>query len=171
MADFPTGVAVVTTTDLSGRPQGFTCSALCSVTVTPPTLLVCANLHGAFLAGLLERGLFAVNLLAEGAIPTAVRFSSASVERFADLPWLPGPATGMPLLHDDVCGAAECEVGGTIPVGDHMIVLGSVRAVHSHQDVPLIYGRRRYGRFSLPTSPVNHDRSSSLPQVRAVIAP
>ena len=78
MADFPTGVAVVTTTDLSGRPHGFTCSALCSVTVTPPTLLVCANLHGAFLAALLERGLFAVNLLAESAIPTATRFSAAS---------------------------------------------------------------------------------------------
>jgi flavin reductase (DIM6/NTAB) family NADH-FMN oxidoreductase RutF len=168
MADFPTGVAVVTTTDLSGRPHGFTCSALCSVTVTPPTLLVCANLHGASLAALLERGLFAVNLLAESAIPTAVRFSSASIERFAGLPWLPGPATGMPLLRDDVCGAAECEVGGAIPVGDHMIVLGSVRAVRSHQDIPLVYGRRCYGRFGSPGSPVDHNRSTSLPRAPAV---
>jgi flavin reductase (DIM6/NTAB) family NADH-FMN oxidoreductase RutF len=170
MADFPTGVAVVTTTDLSGRPHGFTCSALCSVTVTPPTLLVCANLHGAFLAALLERGLFAVNLLAESAIPTATRFSAASIERFADLAWLPGPATGMPLLRDDVCGAAECQVGRAIPVGDHMIVLGSVRAVRSHQDEPLVYGRRRYGRFGPPASPVDHDRSSSLPQAAVTVS-
>jgi flavin reductase (NADH) len=169
MADFPTGVAVVTTTDLSGRPHGFTCSALCSVTVTPPTLLVCANLHGAFLAALLERGVFAVNLLAESAIPTAVRFSSASIERFADLPWLPGPATGMPLLIDDICGAAECEVGGTIPVGDHMVVLGSVRAVGSHQDAPLVYGRRRYGGFGPPASSVIHDPSSSLPRAAVTV--
>jgi flavin reductase (NADH) len=153
MAHFPTGVAVVTTTDFSGRPHGFTCAALCSVTLTPPTLLVCANLHGAFLTALLERGLFAVNLLAESAISTAVRFASASIERFADLPWLPGPATGMPLLRDDICGTAECEVGRTIPVGDHLIVLGLVCAVDFHQDVPLVYGRRSYGRFCQSASP------------------
>jgi len=168
MADFPTGVAVVTTTDLSGRPHGFTCSALCSVSVMPPTLLVCTNLRGAFLAALLESGVFAVNLLAESAIPTAVRFSSASIERFADLRWAPGPATGMPLLRDDVCGAAECEVGGTIPVGDHMIVLGSVRAVHPQQDVPLVYGQRRYGRFGPPAAPADHDGSSSRARAPAV---
>jgi flavin reductase (NADH) len=168
MADFPTGVAVVTTTDLSGRPHGFTCSALCSVTVTPPTLMVCPNLRGAFLGALLESSVFAVNLLAESAIPTAMRFSSASIERFADLRWVPGPATGAPLLRDDVCGAAECEVGGTIPVGDHMIVLGSVCAIHPHQDVPLVYGQRRYGRFGPPTAPVDHARSASHARAPAV---
>src|SRR5439155_979792 len=41
MSAFPTGVAVVTTTDADGRPHGMTCSSVCSVTLEPPTLLVC----------------------------------------------------------------------------------------------------------------------------------
>src|SRR6266540_7393763 len=41
MASFPSGVAIVTATGSDGKPYGMTCSSLCSVALTPPTLLVC----------------------------------------------------------------------------------------------------------------------------------
>ena len=42
MALLPTAVNVITTNGPSGT-HGFTASAVCSVTDTPPTLLVCMN--------------------------------------------------------------------------------------------------------------------------------
>ena len=46
------GAAVnVITTDGPGGRAGFTASAVCSVTDTPPTLLVCANRTNEFLSG------------------------------------------------------------------------------------------------------------------------
>ncbi|MGH3800621.1 MAG: flavin reductase family protein, partial [Pseudonocardiaceae bacterium] len=41
MSSFPTGVSVVTALDREGHPWGATCSSLSSVTLSPPTLLVC----------------------------------------------------------------------------------------------------------------------------------
>ena len=43
MSLLTSAVSVVTTAGMSGR-YGFTASAVCSVTDTPPTLLVCMNL-------------------------------------------------------------------------------------------------------------------------------
>ena len=41
MASFPSGVTIVTAAGGDGRPYGMTCSSLCSVAMTPPTVLVC----------------------------------------------------------------------------------------------------------------------------------
>jgi flavin reductase (DIM6/NTAB) family NADH-FMN oxidoreductase RutF len=147
MADFPTGVAVVTTVDGTGRPHGFTCTALCSVSLSPPTLLVSVSSRSASLAALLRRGWFAVNLLADTAVATAARFAAPVEERFAGLAWAPGPAAGMPCLSGGVCGSAECRVSAVWPVGDHTIVLGAVEVISQQPAVPLLYGQRRYEPF------------------------
>ena len=60
MGHFATGVTVITTRDVDGKPYGLTANALCSVSLAPPLLLVCidkrAESHPAF-----ERsGLFAI---------------------------------------------------------------------------------------------------------------
>jgi flavin reductase (NADH) len=63
MSEFPTGVAVVTSLDHDGEPRGMTCSALCSVTGTPPTLLVCLCRESPTLNAVIRCGRFAVNFL------------------------------------------------------------------------------------------------------------
>lgn len=146
MRGFPTGVAVVTALDLSGRPWGMTCSSVCSVTLAPPTLLVCMRAESPTLAAVLVRGEFAVNLLHEDAQATAELFASGEMDRFDRVGWhLEGDAAG-PHLRDGTHAVADCRTRTPLPVGDHVVVLGEVYGVTRTQECrPLLYGLRRYG--------------------------
>ena len=64
MAMLSSAVNVVTTAGEAGR-HGFTASAVCSVTDTPPTLLVCMNTASRSYQYFVENRVLAVNVLAE----------------------------------------------------------------------------------------------------------
>jgi flavin reductase (DIM6/NTAB) family NADH-FMN oxidoreductase RutF len=83
MTAFPSGVAVVTALDAAGHPQGMTCTALASVTLHPPTLLVSLRHGSATLRAVTEGGTFAVNLLHHGARDVAALFAAPVPDRFA----------------------------------------------------------------------------------------
>lgn len=143
MSNFPTGVAVVTSLDAGGRPRGMTCSSLVSVTLRPPTLSVCLRNASGTLEAVLAHGRFAVNLLGARGRRTAELFSSPVPDRFAQVAWRPS-SWGLPWLHEDALGLAQCRLSGTMTVGDHTLVLGRVGAVQLCDDTPLLYGLRRF---------------------------
>ncbi|MFD4370804.1 flavin reductase family protein [Streptomyces sp. NPDC058486] len=146
MSEFPTGVSVVTTYDPEGRPWGMTCSSLCSLSVTPPTILVCLRAESPTLAALLETGTFAVNLLHGEARSTAALFASGDADRFDRLPWSPGP--GGPHLVGRTHAVADCRVTRTADGGTHVVVFGEVIGVGTAPERrPLLYGRRRYSTW------------------------
>ena len=62
MSLLTSAVNVVTTSGASGR-HGFTASAVCSVTDTPPTLLVCMNKTSRSHAHFIENEILTVNVL------------------------------------------------------------------------------------------------------------
>ena len=62
MSLLTSAVNVVTTAGPSGR-YGFTASAVCSVTDTPPTLLVCMNKASSSHAHFVENKILTVNVL------------------------------------------------------------------------------------------------------------
>ncbi|MCP2165280.1 flavin reductase family protein [Goodfellowiella coeruleoviolacea] len=144
MSAFPTGVAVVTTLDVDRTPRGLTCTSLASVTLAPPTLLVCLHSASGTLAALRRRGGFAVNLLSAHGRHVAEVFATADTDRFAQVVWQPFGCAGLPWLVNDAFAMAECRVAGTLAVGDHTIVLGEVAAVTQTSGVPLLYGMRRF---------------------------
>jgi flavin reductase (DIM6/NTAB) family NADH-FMN oxidoreductase RutF len=147
MSMFPTGVAIVTAIDLYGIPHGMTCTALASVTLYPPTLLVCLNTDSGTLAAIRASGFFAVNLLHSGGRRTAEIFGSAAGERFRQVPWEASPITSVPLLID-VAAIAECRVSGVHHTSDHQIVLGQVISTTcAVGTVPLTYGLRRFSEW------------------------
>ncbi len=148
MAGFPTGVAVVTVVDTDGTPRGMTCSSLCSVTLLPPTLIVCLRTGSPTLAAIRRRGAFAVNLVRGEARTTAELFACGAPDRFDLVRWQTG--TGGPHLPDDAHAIADCAVRRAEPVGDHHVVFGEVLRVGVfNAPDPLLYGMRRYAR--LPT--------------------
>ncbi|NUP48189.1 MAG: flavin reductase family protein [Catenulispora sp.] len=144
MSNFPTGVAVVTCADGEGRPYGLTCSSLASVTLEPPTLLVCLAVGSRTLATVARRGAFAVNLLHERAAATAKLFATPGTDRFAAVGWRPTAHGGLPWLVQDTLAVAECELGDITVVGSHAVVFGAVEAITLFEDMPLLYGRRRF---------------------------
>ncbi|NEA30613.1 flavin reductase family protein [Streptomyces sp. SID13031] len=152
MANFPTGVSIVTAIGNGGAPIGMTCSSVCSVSVSPPTLIVCLRRESPTLAAVLARGSFAVNLLHEGSRSKAELFASGQSDRFDQVRWRHEPGYGGPHLVEDAHVVGHCRVGQTAFVGDHAVVFGEVRQVGSHPEErrPLLYGLRDYAAWPVP---------------------
>jgi len=85
---------------------------------------------------------FAVNILAEDQKAISNTFARPSDDRFAGLEWQPGH-TGSPLL----AGTAawfDCAVHQRVDAGDHMILLGEVKALGNSGKTGLGYARGAY---------------------------
>lgn len=152
MSTFPSGVAIVTTSDLDGRPWGMTCSSVCSVAVEPATLLVCLRDGSPTLAAMLRRHTFAVNLLHARGRPTADLFASGRPDRFDLVDWSADPKAAGPHLVEDAHAIADCRINRTVSAGDHTVVFGEVfRVEHLVADdrSPLLYGLRKYSTWSV----------------------
>ncbi|MCT9008501.1 flavin reductase family protein [Streptomyces sp. NPDC054766] len=149
MRSFPTGVAVVTAVNRHDRPHGMTCTSLSSVTLDPPSLLVCLNTASGTLAAMRDSGAFTVNLLHARGRDAAEIFSSPVEERFARVGWRPAPRLGQPWLEQDAFAFAECRLSATTVVGDHTVVFGEVVHVEQKTDTPLLYGQQRFSQWPM----------------------
>jgi flavin reductase (DIM6/NTAB) family NADH-FMN oxidoreductase RutF len=153
MAGFPSGVVIVTTRDGEDRPAGLTCSSLCGLSLDPPLLLVCVGNRGRTLAAIRERGIFAVNFLAERGRRLAERFASGLADPFDGTGWSRTPRCSLPAFPGDSHAIAECELEHTVVAGDHTIVIGLVRSADllPHPGwTPLLHGLRRYAAYPTP---------------------
>ncbi|MEU9047265.1 MULTISPECIES: flavin reductase family protein [unclassified Kitasatospora] len=156
MAGFPTGVAIVTAVDRDGRPWGMTCSALCSVSVDPPTLAVGMRAESPTLRAALESDAFTVNLLHAQGRSAAELFASGAPDRFDSTEWsMPEYAAG-PHLTEAAHAVADCRITQIVVVGERRMVFGEViQVIQLADDDPLLYGSRRYGTWSA-TQPRSH---------------
>ncbi|HEX2049204.1 MAG TPA: flavin reductase family protein [Actinomycetota bacterium] len=164
MGALPTGVAVVTGYDRDGIPRGLTCSAVCSVSMTPPLLLVCVDKRNRTLEALRDSGGFVVNFLRAESAHVSQTFASRSPDKFSSVAWRRSPTTGLPWLYDDSLAFADCRLAREIEAGDHTILLGSI--VDGGGPVegcgPLMYWQRCYGAW-----PVGDSDESALVTVAA----
>lgn len=150
MAGFPTGVAVVTTLGADGVPMGMTCSSVCSVSLEPPTLLVCMRNESPTLAMISTQRTFAVNLLHHAAQPIAELFASGVADRFDQVSWHTDLESGGPHLTAHAHSVADCSVTSIQRIGDHNVIVGEVTRVKCRERRrPLLYGLRRY--FAWPS--------------------
>lgn len=148
MATFPTGVSVITAMGADGNPWGMTCTSLCSVTLEPPTLLACLRRGSPTLEAVLASGAFALNLLHDGARPTAELFASGAPDRFAQAVWRISVTCKGPHLIEAAHVIADCRVTNTEIVGSHVVVFGEVcQITRKSEALPLLYGFRRYMRW------------------------
>lgn len=156
MAGFPTGVAVVTIIGSDGVPRGTTCSSVCSVSLVPPTLLVCLKNTSSTLVPLLDVGAFTVNLLGHDARQTAELFASGVSDRFREVTWNWDHSAPGPHLDRYAHSIADCQVIRADGVGDHTVIVGQVGRVSCREiRRPLLYGLRRYSAWPEPVrSPV-----------------
>lgn len=130
MREFAAGVAIVACRD-GGALNGCTATAVTSLSLTPPSLLVCLNRNSSTLAGIRRSGSFCVNILTARQQGLAERFAGRGGEhgadRFAEGDWL-SLATDAPAL-SDACAAIDCRVDEIIEKHTHAILIGLVAAV------------------------------------------
>lgn len=139
---FLTGVTVVTTTDDTGEPLGFTANSFSSVSLDPPLLLVSISNHSRNLAAYTSGRGFAVNVLSEGQKAISNIFARPSDDRFDTIDWQPGPH-GAPVIAG---GSAwfDCSLEQAIEAGDHTILIGRVEAFEASTAPGLGYCRGAY---------------------------
>lgn len=143
MAAFTAGVAVITTVDAAGVPFALTATAFSSVSKSPPLCLVCVS-HAAEAHPVIRVvGRFAVNILSRDQDDLSARFATHGIDKFATVPWVPGGATGCPLL-PGALATIECLVTETLTAGDHDVFLGAIQGIHLGTTEPLVYFRGRY---------------------------
>ena len=135
---FPTGVAVITTT-LDDRPYGFAANAFTSLSLDPPLVLVCAARSSGTRPALVASGAFTVNLLAADQEGVCRVFASKGDDRFAGLGWEPGHG-GAPRIHGALAHL-DCTLYSLLPGGDHVIFTGLVTSVDEHEGEPLVFFR------------------------------
>jgi flavin reductase (DIM6/NTAB) family NADH-FMN oxidoreductase RutF len=142
---FATGITVVTTTD-EGTAYGTTASAMTSVSLDPPTLLICMNTTSETGQAIARSGHFAVNVLAEEQGHLALHFAKKG-SAFDGLAHVPG-TRGAPVLAD-VLASFECRVTQSVTAGTHHVIIGEVEAASGRQAMPLAYYRGKLGRLVL----------------------
>jgi flavin reductase (NADH) len=149
MKTSPSSVAIVTSLAPDGKPWGMTCTSMCSVTLEPPTLLVCLREGSPTLAAVLASGSFTLNLLREESSGAAELFASARPDRFQQVSWSMEGAVSGPHLAKDAHTVADCRVVRDDLIGDHRVIFGQVVKVRFLTEPrPLLHGFRRYGRWS-----------------------
>ncbi|MEI2603168.1 pyrimidine utilization flavin reductase protein F [Erwinia aphidicola] len=124
------GAAVnIITTDGAGGRAGFTASAVCSVTDSPPTLLVCLNRSASVYDAFRQNRQLCVNTLAAGheALSNLFGGKTPMAERFFAADWTTG-VTGSPILSGALI-SFDCLVTQTMSVGTHDILVCEAQAL------------------------------------------
>ncbi|MEU6966092.1 flavin reductase family protein [Streptomyces chrestomyceticus] len=127
MRRFPTGVALLTTGE-GDRAVGLTINSVVSVSLSPPALLVSVHRHARITERLVPGADFSVSFLSAGQADLTWQFASAdrpvgeaavsAMGRAKGSNGVPFPAGAL--------GVLECVVEKTVPVGDHVLVIGLV---------------------------------------------
>ncbi|MBB3260807.1 flavin reductase (NADH) [Paraburkholderia bannensis] len=150
MASLGAAVNVITTDGSHGR-CGITASAVCSVTDTPPTMLVCINQSSYVHDVLLTNGRACINVLGAHAEELARVFAGidgcSMEERFARCGSRPG-ALQLPVL-DDAIASLEGRIVDSKNVGSHSVLFVQVDHIRSREDGDgLVYFGRQFHRLT-----------------------
>jgi flavin reductase (DIM6/NTAB) family NADH-FMN oxidoreductase RutF len=157
------GAAVnIVTTDGPAGKHGITASAVCSVTDSPPTLLVCVNRSSSAHDIIVGNGTLCVNVLGHGHEQLAMLFGRPGVdpsERFAVDRWTT-LVTGAPRLQDATV-AFDCRVIDRHAVGTHSVIFSEVVGIATAASGQgLVYFDRHFHALG----PRGHAESPSEPE-------
>lgn len=127
MSRLGAAVTVLTTDGVAGR-HGMTASAVCSVTDTPPTLLVCVNTRNRSHDLFVQNGVLCVNVLGPRHRDLSGQFAGqCDGDRFAQGGWTTR-ATGAPVL-DDAVAAFDCRIINREVIGTHSVFFCQVEDI------------------------------------------
>ncbi|PIC57978.1 GntR family transcriptional regulator [Sporosarcina sp. P12(2017)] len=141
---FTSGVTVITTKH-EGVNYGVTASAVSSLSVEPPMLLVCINQATGTCNAISQAKVFGVNILHEDQGDIALQFARPSSDKFKDIETVEGKL-GEPILKDTLAHL-ECRVVQEVTGGTHSVFLAEVIHADSEERNPLTYYRGKFGRF------------------------
>lgn len=150
LGDFASGVTVVTAPAAEGEtgPAGFACQSFASLSLEPPLVSFMVARTSTSWPRIARAGAFCVNVLSARQGELCRAFAVSGADKFAGVAHSPAPVTGSPLL-EGVSAWIDCDIHAVHTGGDHLIVVGRVRALDAHEGDrdPLVFHRGRLGSF------------------------
>jgi flavin reductase (DIM6/NTAB) family NADH-FMN oxidoreductase RutF len=143
---FPSGVTAVCAL-VDGEPVGMAASSFTSVSLDPPTVLVCVSTTSATWETLRGAERLGVSILSAEHGTTCRQLAGHHRERFVNVGWK-ATAEGAVLL-DGASLWLECTVARQVPAGDHDVVLLRIHALESDLDIaPLVFHRSGFRQLA-----------------------
>jgi 4-nitrophenol 2-monooxygenase / 4-nitrocatechol 4-monooxygenase, reductase component len=147
---FASGVTVVMAR-CDGANYGMTASAVSSLSLDPPLLLICVNRSNSTHKAISKSGAFAVNILDEAQTEVAATFATHGPSKFDGIGYGEG-TLDLPVL-PDALAVLECTLADKLVGGTHEVFVGQVRYARARDGAPLTYFRGRLGELVSTATP------------------
>ena len=159
ISHFASGVTVITALH-DGRPYGTTASAVASLSLEPPMLLVCMNKQSETGRAVAQSKRFGVNILGANQVDLAERFAQKGGDKFAGVPVTAGQWDEP--LFDEALATLECRVAEETTGGTHYVFLAEVESGAARGGAPLAYFKGEFGRLELTRDQLEHRAADAL---------
>jgi flavin reductase (DIM6/NTAB) family NADH-FMN oxidoreductase RutF len=138
---FVTGVTVVTVMD-GDAPRGLAVNAFASVSLEPPTVMVCVQRTSSTHDCLFRATHLAINILSTDQLDVVKRFAAKSDDKFTGLDWRRG-AFGSPLL-DRSSAQMEVQIRERLQASTHTVFICRVVDAQVSDRSPMVYSAGQF---------------------------
>jgi len=148
LGHYASGITVITSQSGDER-IGFTCQSFYSVSMHPPLISFSVKASSYSYPIIKQAGQFAVNILTNKQIDLSNQFAMQGTEKWNNVDWQPSPL-GNPII-DGTLHWLDCKVYAAHAAGDHIIVIGEVKALRlddAEHQLPLLYYQGRYSNLA-----------------------
>lgn len=147
LGHYASGITIITSHS-DGEPIGFTCQSFHSVSMSPPLVSFSVMSSSASYPAIRQAGRFAVNILSDAQVDISNQFARRGTDKWRGIAWQASPL-GNPIIAGSLHWL-DCEIYAEHVAGDHLIVIGEVKALHLQEAAatatrqPLLYFRGQY---------------------------
>ncbi|GGJ93083.1 flavin reductase family protein [Pseudomonas matsuisoli] len=150
LGHYASGITVITS-HTDGEPLGFTCQSFYSVSMSPPLVSFSVMSSSASYPRIRQAGRFAVNILSGQQVKISNQFARKGTDKWHGVEWHASPL-GNPIIAGSLHWL-DCELHAEHAAGDHLIVIGEVKALNRHDATatqPLLYFKGQYRSLAAP---------------------
>ncbi|NAO28821.1 flavin reductase family protein [Pseudomonas syringae pv. dysoxyli] len=144
LGHYASGITVISS-HVDGEPIGFTCQSFYSVSMSPPLVSFSVMSSSASYSKIRQAGRFAVNILSGEQVDISNQFARRGTDKWYGVDWQKSPL-GNPIIAGSLHWL-DCEIHAEYAAGDHVIVIGEVKAMNLQQATagqPLLYFKGQY---------------------------
>lgn len=150
LGHYASGITVITSHH-EGEPIGFTCQSFYSVSMSPPLVSFSVMSRSASYPKIRQAGRFTVNILSGEQVGISNPFARRGANKWQDVEWQASPL-GNPIIAGSLHWL-DCEIHAEHAAGDHLIVIGEVKALNLQATAatqPLLYFKGQYCNLAAP---------------------
>lgn len=144
LGHYASGITVITS-HIDDEPIGFTCQSFYSVSMSPPLVSFSVMCNSASYPKIRQAGRFLVNILSGEQAKISNQFARRGTDKWHGVEWQQSPL-GNPIIPGSLHWL-DCEIHAEHAAGDHLIVIGEVKALNLQEAAatqPLLYFKGQY---------------------------